>query len=288
MKSEKIKKRNGLGSELWDRYRKSPMAMVGLVIFAVILFGAIFADVIAPYDKAIDMAGDRFELFSLAHPMGTDNFGRDLLARMVHGSRISIIMGIGTTVIAMLIGGTLGAVAAYKGGRTDNIIMRLNDILISIPPILMALAIVASLGTGAFNIIVAVSIACVPRFARVIRATVLTVVEEEYIIAARSYGASDMRIILSYILPNAFGPIMVQGTMSVAGMVLETSALSFLGLGIKLPKPEWGAMLSEASTYMRNAPQLVIIPGIAIVLFGVSLNLIGDGLRDALDPRLRD
>ena len=282
------KERSSLSIELWARYRKSPMAMIGLVIFALILLGAIFADVITPYHMAIDMAGNRFELPSTAHLLGTDNYGRDILARILHGSRISIIMGIGSTVFGMLVGGIVGAVSAYKGGQTDNILMRLNDILLSIPPVLLALAIVASLGTGAINIIIAVSIASIPRFARLVRATVLTVVDEEYITAAHSYGASDARIIRSYILPNAFGPIMVQATMSVASMVLETSAMSFLGLGIKLPTPEWGAMLSEAGTYMRNAPHLLIFPGIAIVLFGVALNLMGDGLRDALDPKLRD
>ena len=283
-----MKKQNRRSLEIWARYRRSPMAMAGLIIFCLIVLGAIFADVITPYDMAIEMAGDRFELPSAAHLLGTDNYGRDIFARILHGSRVSLLMGILSTVVGMVAGGIFGAIAAYKGGRTDNALMRLNDILLSVPPVLMALAIVAALGNGAWNIILAVSIASVPRFARLVRATVLTVVDEEYVTAAHSYGASDARIILSYILPNAFGPIMVQATMAVADMVLETSALSFLGLGIKLPAPEWGAMLSEAGTYMRTAPHMLIFPGLAIVLFGVSMNLMGDGLRDALDPKLRD
>ena len=274
--------------ETWSRYRKSPSAMIGLVILIIILLCAIFADLIVPYDVAIQSSPDRLQKPSAEHIFGTDNYGRDVFARIIHGTKVSLALGVSATLFGMVVGGFLGAIAAYKGGVIDEVIMRFLDVLKGIPDLLLAMALVAALGNGMFNLLMAVSIASVPSQARLVRSVVMTVNEDEYITAAHSYGCSDSRIIFRYILPNAMGPIIVSATMEVAGMILEIAALSFLGLGIELPRPEWGAMLSEARNFMSAAPYLVYIPGIIIIITGIAINLVGDGMRDAFDPKLRD
>ena len=249
---------------------------------------AIFADVITPYENAISQSADRLDSPSAAHIFGTDELGRDLFARIVHGSRYSLLIGVSTSVLALVIGGLLGAIAAYYGGWVDNIIMRLTDVVMTVPPILLSLAVVAALGGSLRNLLIAITISCVPSMLRLVRSVVLGVVDEDYIEAARSYGASDMRIILKYVIPNALGPIIVTTTMNVANMILSAAGLSFLSLGVQPPAPEWGALLSDAKTYMFTAPHLLYIPGIFIVIAALSFNLAGDGLRDALDPKLKD
>lgn len=256
--------------------------------FDFVLSIAIFADVITPYENAISQSADRLDSPSAAHIFGTDELGRDLFARIVHGSRYSLLIGVSTSVLALVIGGLLGAIAAYYGGWVDNIIMRLTDVVMTVPPILLSLAVVAALGGSLRNLLIAITISCVPSMLRLVRSVVLGVVDEDYIEAARSYGASDMRIILKYVIPNALGPIIVTTTMNVANMILSAAGLSFLSLGVQPPAPEWGALLSDAKTYMFTAPHLLYIPGIFIVIAALSFNLAGDGLRDALDPKLKD
>lgn len=286
-RNRKSKKTNQM-KEIWRRFRKSKTAMLGLCLLIFVLSIAIFADVITPYENAISQSADRLDSPSAAHVFGTDELGRDLFARIVHGSRYSLLIGVSTSVLALVIGGLLGAIAAYYGGWVDNIIMRLTDVVMTVPPILLSLAVVAALGGSLRNLLIAITISCVPSMLRLVRSVVLGVVDEDYIEAARSYGASDMRIILKYVIPNALGPIIVTTTMNVANMILSAAGLSFLSLGVQPPAPEWGALLSDAKTYMFTAPHLLYIPGIFIVIAALSFNLAGDGLRDALDPKLKD
>ena len=286
-RNRKSKKTNQM-KEIWRRFRKSKTAMLGLCLLIFVLCIAIFADVITPYENAISQSANRLDGPSAAHIFGTDELGRDLFARIVHGSRYSLLIGVSTSILALVIGGLLGAIAAYYGGWVDNIIMRLTDVVMTVPPILLSLAVVAALGGSLRNLLIAITISCVPSMLRLVRSVVLGVVDEDYIEAARSYGASDMRIILKYVIPNALGPIIVTTTMNVANMILSAAGLSFLSLGVQPPAPECGALLSDAKTYMFTAPHLLYIPGIFIVIAALSFNLAGDGLRDALDPKLKD
>ena len=282
-------KKNSQVKEIWRRLKKNKSAMVGLTILVIFALLAIFADVIVPYEKAIEQNGAvRLQGPSAEHWFGTDAFGRDTFARILHGSRVSLSIGFATIGISLVIGGFLGAAAGYYGGKIDNLIMRIMDVFMCIPAILLALAIVAALGAGMRNLLIAITIANVPSFVRLIRSVILTVVENDFIEAARSYGAKDMRIIVKYILPNAMGPIIVQATMGIAGMILSAAGLSYMGMGIQPPAPEWGAMLSEARDYMRTSPYLLYFPGFAILISALCFNLLGDGLRDALDPKLKD
>lgn len=286
--SAKKSKKNSQAKEIWRRFRKNKTAMLGLILLIIILCIAIFADLIVPYETAIIQTPDRKMPPCAQHLFGTDELGRDLFARIIHGSRYSLAIGISTTIFSMIIGGLLGAISAYYGGWVDNIIMRITDIVMTVPPILLSLAVVAALGANLRNLLIAMTVSCVPSIIRMVRSVVLGVADEDYIEAARSYGASDMRIILKYIIPNALGPIIVTATMNVASMILSASGLSFLGMGVQPPSPEWGALLSSAETYMFDAPYLLYIPGIFIVISALSFNLAGDGLRDALDPKLKN
>ena len=287
--SRKKSKKNSQLKEVWRRFRKNKSAMVGLVILVIFALAAIFADLIVPYERAIEQNGSvRLQGPGSEHWFGTDAFGRDTFARIIHGSRVSLSIGFAAVGISLIIGGFLGAAAGYYGGRTDNIIMRIMDVFTCVPGILLALAIVAALGSSMTNLLIAITIANIPGFVRLVRSSILTVVENDFIEAARSYGAMDFRIIVKYILPNAMGPIIVQATMGIAGMILSASGLSYMGMGIQPPRPEWGAMLSEAKDYMRTAPYLLLFPGFAILISALCFNLVGDGLRDALDPKLKD
>ncbi|WMM25955.1 ABC transporter permease [Tissierella sp. MB52-C2] len=283
------KKKRGQWSDVWRRLRKNKMAMLGLTIISIFILLALFADVIADYDEvAIKMnTSIRLQGPSKDHILGTDELGRDIFARIIHGARVSLQVGIIAVGIAIIIGGTLGAIAGFYGGKFDNIIMRAMDIFLAIPSILLAIAIVSALGTSMLNLMIAVGISSIPSYARIVRASVLSIKDQEYIEAARAIGAKDTRIILKHILPNSLAPIIVQGTLGVASAILSTAGLSFIGLGIQKPAPEWGAMLSSGKDFIRQAWHVTTFPGIAIMLTILSLNLLGDGLRDALDPRLK-
>lgn len=282
-------RKNGQAKEIWRRYKKSKTAMLGLILLVIILLMAVFADLIVPYEEAVTQNTTiRLQGPSAEHWFGTDEAGRDVFARVVHGSRYSLWIGISTSILSLIIGGFLGAIAGFYGKAVDNIIMRITDVVMTVPPILLSLAVVAALGANLTNLLIAITISCVPNMVRMVRSVVLTVVDMDYIEAARSYGGSDMRVILKYVIPNALGPIIVTTTMNVAAMILSASGLSFLGMGVQPPAPEWGALLSDARQYMFQAPYLLYFPGLFIVIAALSFNLAGDGLRDALDPKLKN
>ena len=262
--------------------------MLGLILLAFVILIAIFADLIVPYSEAVTQSSMRLQGPSADHWFGTDNLGRDVFARVVHGSRYSLWIGVSTSVLSLIIGGLLGAAAGYYGKTIDNVIMRLTDVVMTVPPILLSLAVVAALGANLRNLLIAITISCVPSMVRMVRSVVLTVVDQDYIEAAKSYGSSDIRVILKYVIPNALGPIIVTTTMNVAAMILSAAGLSFLGMGVQPPSPEWGALLSDARQFMFSAPYLLYFPGVFIVIAALSFNLAGDGLRDALDPKLKN
>ncbi|MDO4786971.1 MAG: ABC transporter permease [Fretibacterium sp.] len=281
------RRRRGPLLEVLFRLSKSPLAMFGLAIILLLIFCAIFADLIAPYDPAKQDLMRMFETPSAQHWLGTDEFGRDILSRLIYGARVSLQVGFIAVGIALVVGGMLGATAGYYGGWLDNGIMRVMDVLLSIPQTLLAIAIVAALGPSLMNLMIAVGISAVPNYARIVRGSVLSIRGMEFIEAARSVGSSDLRIILKHIIPNSMAPIIVQSTLGVASAILNAAGLSFIGLGIQPPNPEWGAMLSGGRQYIRDFPHLTLYPGLAIMFTILALNFLGDGLRDALDPKLK-
>lgn len=284
------RKRNSfLNLDTWRRFQRNRAAMFGLCLFCVFLFCMIFADLIAPYENAITQnISARMQGPSLQHLFGTDIYGRDIFARIVHATRYSLLMGIVSVAVGIVLGSIFAAVAGLYGGKIDAAIMWVMDTVLCIPFMLLALAIVAALGSGLENLLLALIIASIPIYVRVIRSSILTVVDSDFVEAARCCGTPDRYIVLKHILPNAIGTVIVQATMSVGTMITWAAALSYVGMGIQPPKPEWGYMLSEGKDYMLKAPHMVIFPGMAIVLCCLALNLMGDGLRDALDPRLKD
>ncbi len=270
------------------RLKRNKLAMTGLAIILLLFLAAALADVIAPYHYAQQNLREVFQYPSLKHPFGTDDFGRDIFSRIIYGTRISLEVGFLSVGLAIVLGGILGAVAGYYGGRVDMLIMRTMDILLSIPSILLAISIVAALGPGLGNLMIAVGLSNIPRYARLVQASVLAIRDFEYVEAARAVGSGDGRIIFRHILPNCLAPIIVQGTLGVAQAIIVAAALSFIGLGIQPPVPEWGAMLSGGRSFIRNYWFMTVFPGLAIMITVFGLNLLGDGLRDALDPRLKN
>ncbi|MDO4328596.1 MAG: ABC transporter permease [Lachnospiraceae bacterium] len=288
MGNKKAKKRS-MAAEIIQRLVRNKMAMLGLFILVLLALGAIFADVIADYDTKVvaQNIANRLQGPSAEHWFGTDEFGRDIFARMLHGSRVSLVVGLISVSVSLIIGGTLGAFAGFYGGKVDNVIMRIMDIFLAVPSILLAITIVAALGTNLVNVMLAIGISGVPNFARIVRAAVMSVKDQEFVESSRAIGASSVTIIFREIIPNCMAPIIVQATLSVAGAILSTASLSFIGLGVQPPDPEWGAMLSSGRNFLRDAVHLTLFPGLAIVITILALNLLGDGLRDALDPRLK-
>lgn len=290
-KKEKIKRklnRFGRTGETWRRLKKNKIAVFSLLILIGMAVLAIFADVIAPYSYYGQNLIELLQTPSKAHLLGTDQYGRDILSRLIYGTRISLSVGVIAVGLALLAGGILGAVAGFYGNWIDNLIMRCMDIMLSIPSVLLALAIVATFGTSLPNLMLATGISTVPGYARLIRASILSNKDQEYVEAAKAVGAGDFEIIMKHILPNCLAPILVQATFGVAAAILTVAGLSFVGLGLQPPVPEWGSMLSEARNYIRDYSYMLISPAIAIALTVFCLNTLGDGLRDALDPKLRD
>jgi peptide/nickel transport system permease protein len=296
MKLPGIKKQRTLATETWRRFKKNKLALAGMIVlgsFVLIALSTIVIDLAtdnAVYNNYVIKQNLRMRLQgpSKDHIFGLDEFGRDIFMRMIWAIRYSLFMGTIAIALSTIAGGLLGAVAGYYGKVTDNAIMRFMDVLLAIPSMLLATAIVAALGTSLTNVLIAIAISYVPTFARTVRASVLTIKDQEFIEAARAMGASDSRIIFKYILPNSMAPLIVQATLGVAGAILSIAGLSFLGLGIQPPTPEWGSMLSSARAYIREGWHITVIPGLGIMITILALNVMGDGLRDALDPRLKN
>lgn len=286
---QKDKRKNSQAWEVWRRFRKNKIAMAGLVVFLLLCLVALTADIIIPYSAAIDQVkGASLEKPGMEHLFGTDNLARDMFARVIHGSRYSIAMAMIISMVSLFISSILGGVSGYYGGTLDNIIMRLLDVLMCIPSLMLALCIVGALGTNLVNLLIAMTVGQIPGTVRLVRSAILGVSGADYIEAARCHGASDLRIIVKYIIPNAMGPIIVDTTVNASRLIITCASMSFLGLGIQPPAPEWGNLLAGAREYMRIAPWLLYIPGAALIVTALSINLVGDGLRDALDPKIRD
>ena len=273
-------------SEIWRRFRKNRQAVAGLIVLVLFVVVAVFAEQLAPFGYDDQDASRAMIAPCLEFPFGTDNLGRDVLSRLLYGSRYSLSIGFLAVGISVLTGGFLGVIAAYYP-KLENIIMRCMDLFMAIPQMLLAMCIVTALGSSLFNLMLAVGLSSTPKFARVVRASVLATREQEFVEAARAIGAGNWRIILHHILPNSISALIVQATLAMAGAIISASALSFLGFGIQAPMPEWGAMLSAGRKYIRTQAYLTVIPGLAIMVVVYALNVVGDGLRDCLDPRLK-
>jgi peptide/nickel transport system permease protein len=287
LKKSKSKKNSQIAMA-WRRFRRNKLAMAGLLIIIVIFIIAVFAKFVAPYPFEEQHLKDSLKGPSLKYLFGTDQYGRDILSRVIYGSRVSLMVGIFSVTLAATLGCIIGAIAGYFGGAIDNILMRIIDIILSIPAMLLAISISAMLGPGLFNAMISISVTGVGSFARITRSSVLSERDQEYIEAVRSVSCGNLRIIFRHIFPNILAPIIVQFSLNVASSILAAAGLSFIGLGIQPPIPEWGAMLSAGRSFIRYNWWLTVFPGISIMLTVYGFNLIGDGLRDALDPRLKN
>jgi ABC-type dipeptide/oligopeptide/nickel transport system permease subunit len=292
-------------SSLWvegiKNITRTPSAIIGLIIIGLLIITAVGAPLIATHDPILSMIGQPGETGRLPaktpcirilgcedaqHIMGLDLNARDLFSRVIFGARTSLFVGFATVSLAIAAGTTLGVTAGYAGGKVDNLIMRFMDVLLAFPSLLLAISIVTILGPGLINALIGITITYIPQYARLMRASVLSIKEQEFILAQRALGTNPLRIVLNHILPNAITPIIVQGSLGVGTAILDAAALSFLGLGAQPPTPEWGQILSESRNYVFTSPHLVFFPGIAIMITVLGFNLLGDGMRDALDPRL--
>ena len=273
--------------DFWRRLRRNRSAMIGLGILAILIILAVFAVQIAPYKYWENIRQDSWQPPSAKHWLGADEQGRDILSRIIYGTRTSLLVGVESVVISLLVGIILGAMAGYYGGLIDSLIMRFMDIMLAFPALLLAIAFMAVLGRGINNAIIAIGIVSIPEYARIVRGSVLSVKENEYVQAARAIGDTDRQVILHHVLPNVMSPIIVRATLGVSAAILEAAALGFLGLGAQPPLAEWGAMLGSGRAAIFSAPHMVTFPGVAITITVLSFNLLGDGLRDALDPRLK-
>ena len=282
-----IEKSEGFFKMTTRRFVRHRLAVCGLIVLTVITLSAVFSPLLAPYDPRAQAVKERLQGPSAKHWLGTDQFGRDILSRIIYGGRLSIIVGFVSVSVGLLLGGSIGLVAGYFK-TMDNLLMRLMDIMLSFPAILLAIAVMAILGPGLINVMIAVGIRSVPSYARVVRSTVLSIKELPYTEASVVIGSSDFRTIFSDILPNSFPPILVYTTLQIGNAILLGAVLSYLGLGVQPPIPEWGIMVSEGRGWMHTAPLISTFPGLAIFLVVMAFNLIGDGLRDSLDVRLKE
>lgn len=273
--------------DVWTRLCRNRVAMVSLILLCVIILAVLLSQLIAPYDYTARDLDNTFGAPSWQHPFGTDNLGRDIFSRVLVGGRVSLLVAVGSVLLSAVVGCILGAVAGYYGGRVEFVIMKLTDVLMSIPAFLLAVTVSAALGTGLVNTAIAVGLTNVPRFVRLMRAETMSVKGNEYIMAARACGASDAKIIFQHVFPNSLSSTIVNVTLGIGTAILQISGLSFVGLGVRPPTPEWGSMLASGRTYMRDFWPMVTFPGIAIVVTLILFNLVGDGLRDAMDPKLK-
>ena len=283
----KQQRKRGQWWDVWGRLRRNKVAMVSIALLLLIILAAIFSELITPYGYMERDLTNTFALPSLEHLYGTDNLGRDIFSRVLVGGRISLLVAFGSVLLSAAAGSLLGAAAGYYGGRVEFGIMKLTDIMMAIPAFLLAVTVSAAMGTGLMNTVVAVGLTNIPRFVRLMRAETLSVKGNEFILASRASGGSDLYIILKHIFPNALSSTIVNVTLGVGTAILQISGLSFVGLGVRPPTPEWGSMLASGRTYMRDFWPMVTFPGIAIVVTLMLFNLAGDGLRDAMDPRLK-
>jgi dipeptide transport system permease protein len=283
----------GLLAETWHGLKENRGAMAGLVVVLLVVLVAIFADLLAPHSPyeqfrqhvlqpPVWSAGGSWEFV-----LGTDGVGRDILSRLIYGARISLFIGLSVMAVSVLVGVVLGLLAAFRGGVVDNLMMRLMDLIMSVPDLVLSVIIVAIIGPSLQNTIVAVLIVFLPRYVRLVRASALTELSKDYVVAARVAGVGPLRLMFVTVLPNCLAPLIVQATLGISDALLQAAALGFLGLGAQPPTPEWGAMLADAREFLQRAPWVVTLPGIAILVTVVAINLLGDGLRDALDPRLK-
>lgn len=273
--------------EGWQRFRRHRAAMIGLWLLALLLALALAAPLLTFYDPERQNLSQALKPISATHPLGTDHLGRDMLARILYGGRLSLLIGVLAVAVGLAVGVPLGAISGFQGGYTDLVIQRIADILLSFPSFLLALSLVAILGVGLQNVIISVGISAVPSFIRLVRGSVLSIREQVYVEAAHAIGQRRVLILFRHVLPNAMAPVIVQSTLSLGFAILVAAGLGFLGLGVQPPTPEWGTMLGEGRQYIFRAPSLTTFPGLAIFLAVLGFNLFGDGLRDALDPRMR-
>lgn len=280
-------KKSGPWRDGWKRLSRNKSAMISMSVIILFFILALFPQFIAPEHYDNQDYSRAFTAPCKEYPLGTDQFGRDMLSRLIWGARMSITVGVVSVLAALILGGIIGAIAGFYGGRLDNILMRIMDIILAIPSMLLAIAIAAALGGSLMNLMLAISISSIPTYARVVRGSVMTVKGVDFVEATRAVGASNRRLIFNHMLPNALAPIIVQATLGIASAIISACGLSYLGMGIQPPTPEWGSILSSSRQYIRNYPYLVVYPGLAIMLSVAAFNLFGDGLRDALDPRMK-
>lgn len=283
----KIEKPESQLHMMWSALKKNKIAVVGLIVILLLVFIAFFGEAIAPYDPLkIDM-GSAKQAPSASHWFGTDIQGRDIFSRVLSGTKYSLFVGIGAVAFSLVIGTIVGAIAGYFGGIIDIVFMRIMDMMLAIPSILLAITLMAAFGQGLDKAIIAIGIVSIPEYARIVRSSILSVKENDYVAAAKVIGNNDGRIIFKHILPNVVSSIVVRATLGISTAILDIAALGFLGLGVKPPTPEWGTMLGDAKTYILSLPYMIVFPGIAISITVLAFNLFGDGLRDALDPKAR-
>lgn len=285
--AKKVKRSNSQLAIAIRQFKRNKLAMIGLVVFVLLIIACVFADYLTPYDYAKQNLREAFAPVSLAHPMGTDQMGRDLLTRLLKGGQVSLLVAIASVIVSATLGTALGCSAAYFGGIYETIVMRIMDIFMSMPALLLATAVATALGTGIFNSIIAIAIASLANITRMMHSTALTVKSQEYLEAAGADGASKLRCIFKYVVPNCFASLLIMVSMRFGTGITQIASLSFLGLGVLPPTPEWGSILNAGRSYIRSYWPIIIFPGLFIAVTLVCVNFIGDGLRDALDPKLK-